>query len=494
MIRRILAIAVAATLLCAALSAQVAAQPQAGQAVSMKGVVIKGKAPVSDKILSVKLPRPQEADMANGIHLMVLEDHRFPQVTMAIIIHGAGGYYDPADSIGLAGFTASMMMEGTKTRTAQQIAQEQETMASSLGVSGGMSSEIASMSISCLADNFDKTLNLATDVLLNPSFPEEELARYKMRQRAQALQIRSIPRFLVMERYGRAVYGDHPASRIFPTVEAIDKVTRESLVEFHRAHYIPDYAIVAVVGDIKFAEAKAKIESALGGWKKGMTKVPPMQDPAPLKGPSVSLVDRPNSVQTSLVIAAQAINRTDPDYDILSLLNTVIGGGPTGRLFLNLREEKGWTYGAYSNVDAPKYRGSWFAQTEVRGDVTEPAIGEILNEIKRARTEIVPDKEFGEKKRSLVANYALSLETPSTILNNYIISRMYNLPADYWDKYPERIMAVTKEQVQAAANKYLDPSRLQIVAVGDGTKIGEGLKKYGAVATYDTDGKAKAAP
>jgi zinc protease len=460
----------------------------------MKGVVVKGKAPVSEKILSVKLPRPQEADMANGIHLMVLEDHRLPQVTMAILIHGAGGYYDPADSIGLAGFTASMMMEGTKMRTAQQIAQEQETMASSLGISGSMSSEMATMSISCLADNFDKTLNLATDVLLNPTFPEEELARFKMRQRAQAVQIRSLPRFLVLDRYSQVIYGEHPASRIFPTVEAIDKVTRESLVEFHRAHYIPDYAIVAVVGDIKFDEAKMKIEGALGGWKKGLTKVPPMQDPAPLKGSSVSLVDRPNSVQTSLIVATQAINRTSADYDVLSLLNTVIGGGPTGRLFLNLREEKGWTYGAYSNVDAPKYRGSWFAQTEIRGDVTEPAIGEILNEIKRTRTEPVPDKEFSEKKRSLVASFALSLETPSTILNNYIISRLYTLPADYWDKYPERIMAVTKDQVQAAANKYLDPSRLQIIAVGDGKKIGEGLKKFGSVETYDTEGKAKSIP
>jgi zinc protease len=493
MIRRIFLIAVAVTLLCSALSAQPAAQSPAGQPVSMKGVVLKGKAPVSDNVLSVKLPRPQEADMPNGVHLMVLEDHRLPQVTMAVIIHGAGGYYDPANSSGLAVFTAAMMMEGTKTRTAQQIAKEQETMASSLGVGSGMSNEMATVSISCLADNFDKTLNLAADVLLNPSFPEEELARFKMRQRAQALQVRSLPRFLVQERYARAIYGDHPASRIFPTIEAIDKVTRDSLIEFHRAHYIPDYAIVAVVGDIKFAEAKTKLESALGGWKKGASSVPPVQDPAPLKGSSVFLVDRPNSVQTSLIIATQAINRTSPDYDVLNLLNTVIGGGPTGRLFLNLREEKGWTYGAYSNVDAPKYRGSWLAQTEIRGDVTEPAIGEILNEIKRARTEPVPDKEFLEKKRSLVASFALSLESPTTIVNNYIISRLYNLPADYWDKYPERIMAITKEQVQATANKYLDPGRLQIVAVGDGKKIGEGLKKCGSVETYDTEGKPKPA-
>jgi predicted Zn-dependent peptidase len=387
-----------------------------------------------------------------------------------------------------------MMAEGTTTRTAQKIAQEQETMALSLGISSSMSGETASMSMSCLADYFDKSLDLAADVLMHPSFPQEELDRYKTRQRATALQIRALPRFLVMERYAKALYGDHPASRIFPGVEAINGVTRDSLVSFHQKHYVPDGAIVAVVGDISFADAKKKIGAALGSWKKVGAKIPAVQDPLPIKGSGVYLVDRPNSVQTSLVIATQAINRISPDYDILSLLNSVIGGGPTSRLFLNLREEKGWTYGAYSSLDAPKYRGAWLAQTEIRADVTEAAITEILNEINRVRTEPVPDKEFLEKKRSLVAGYALSLETPSTILGNYVTSRLYNLPADYWDRYPERIMAITIEQIQAAAQKYLDPARLQIVAVADGNKFGAGLKKFGAVETYDADGKPKTSP
>jgi predicted Zn-dependent peptidase len=179
------------------------------------------------------------------------------------------------------------------------------------------------------------------------------------------------------------------------------------------------------------------------------------------------------------------------DYDILSLLNTVVGGGPTGRLFLNLREDKGWTYGAYSSLDTPRHRGVWSVSTEIRADVTPQAVGEILNEIGRLQSELVPEKEFSDKKRSLVAGYALSLETPATILNNYITSRRYNLPADYWEKYPERIMAITREQVQAAAKKYFDPTRVQIVVVGDGSKIGEGLKKFGTVEVYDTEGRRK---
>ena len=207
--------------------------------------------------------------------------------------------------------------------------------------------------------------------------------------------------------------------------------------------------------------------------------MPPVPDPAPVGAGKVYLVDRPNSVQTSLVVGTQAINRTSPDYEVMTLVNAIIGGGPTGRLFLNLREEKGWTYGAYSGLSAPRYRGDWSAQTEIKGDVTDKAVGEILGEVKRIRTEPVPDKEFMDKKRSLVASFALSLETPAAILSNYVTSRRYNLPADYWDKYPERLMAITKEQVQAAAVEYLDPARLQIVAVGDGARSATGSSSSG---------------
>ena len=358
-------------------------------------------------------------------------------------------------------------------------------------MSGGGTGETAALAVSSLADNFDKTLALAADVLLKPSFPEEELARYKARQKASAVQNRSQPSFLLAERYATVMYGNHPSGRVAPTPAEIDKVTREALVEFHRTHYVPDQAICAIVGDTTLAEARKKIEAVFGSWKKAGVTVPPVAEPAEVGPARVYLVDRANSVQSSLVVGAPAISRTGADYDVLGLLNAVIGGGPTGRLFLNLREEKGWTYGAYSSLSAPRYRGDWSASTEIRGDVSAQAVGEILGEIRRLQSELVPEKEFSDKKRSLVASFALSLETPATILNNYITSRRYNLPADYWDRYPSGSWRSRREQVQAAAKKYLDPARLQIVAVGDGAKIGEGLKKFGAVEVYDTEGRRK---
>jgi zinc protease len=484
-----LTIAVMFVALCAMPLAQSAMQPPGGQASPSKGVVVKGKAPVSADILKVTLPRPQEADLPNGIHLMIIENHKVPQINVQMLVQGAGGYYDPADAPGLAGFTASMMAEGTATRTSQQIAQEQETMASSVSVGAFGAGEFATLMVSSLTDNFDKTLDLAADILLHPSFPEAELARFKTRQKASLVQTRAMPQFLAAERYNRVIYGDHPSSRVLPTAESIDKATRDALVAFHKARYVPDEVIVAFVGDITMADARKKIEASFGAWKKAGTTVPAVQDPAPIGPGKVYLIDRANSVQTSLVIGTQAINRTSPDYDVLQLLNAIIGGGPTGRLFLNLREEKGWTYGAYSGLTAPRFRGDWSAQTEIKGEVTDQAVREILSEVKRTRTEPIPEKEFLDKKRSLVASFALSLETTGSILNNYITSRRYKLPADYWDKYPERMMAVTREQVQAAAVKYLDPVRLHIVAVGDGKKIGEGLKQFGTVEIYDADGK-----
>ena len=468
-----------------------AAQAPPGQASPTKGVVLKGKAPVSNEILKVTLPRPQEADLPNGMHLMVIEDHRAPQVSIQMIIQGAGGLLDPADAPGLAVMTAAMMSEGTATRTSQQIAQDLEAMASTVSVNTGATSEFAVVMASSLVDNLDRTLDLAADIVLHPSFPEAELARYKTRQKAQLVQVRSMPQFLAAERYGRVMYGDHPAGRVMATADAIDKATRDAVAAFHAARYAPDQTIVAIVGDITLADARKRLEPRFGGWKRTGAVVTLAAEPASAGSGRVSLVDRPNSVQTSLIVGTQAISRTSPDYDVMTLLNAVIGGGPTGRLFLNLREEKGWTYGAYSGLNAPRYRGDWSAQTEIKGDVTDKAVGEILSEVKRLRTEPVPDKEFMDRKRSLVASFALSLETPAAILGNYVTSRRFNLPADYWDKYPERLMAITQAQVQAAAAKYLDPARLQIVAVGDGAKIGDGLKQFGVVEVYDADGKRK---
>ncbi len=466
-----------------------AAQQPSQMPDSMKGAVLKGRAPVSEEVLRVKLPRPEESNLSNGVHLMVLEDHRAPTVSFQLLIQGAGGYYDPPDMPGLADLTATLMREGTTTLSSPEIAEKLETLAATVNVGTSMGSQVATLTASSLTENFDQVLTVAADILLNATFPEEELARTKTRIRGGLVQQRSNAGFLAGELMSRVLYGDHPAGRASITLPVLQRIARADLAAFHERTYVPDYALIGVSGDITAAEARRKFEAALGGWKKAGASRPAVSDPRDVMGAKVYFVNRAESVQTSLLVGAPAISRLSPDYEVVSVMNKIIGGGPTGRLFLNLREDKGYTYGASSGFSALRYRGSWQASTDVRSEVTGPALGELLAEIRRLRDERVADQEFRNAKRSMVAAFAMSLESPGGILNNHITRRLYALPADYWDKYPDRVMAVTQEQVQAAARKYLDPSRLQIVAVGDGGKIANVLKTFGSVETYDTEGK-----
>ena len=477
--------------LAAGVVASVAGQMAPGgpaQPPSSAGLVIKGKAPVSNDLLKVTLPKPQQADLPNGLHLMVLEDHRLPRVAFQIIIPGAGGYFDPPAMIGLSSYTAQMMREGTKTRSSQQISQELETMAASVNVGSGASGPFATVSGGALSENMPRLFELAADVLLNPSFPADEWERLKVRTRTGLIQQRTQPGFLSAERFSKVVFGDHPAGRISATPETLEAITRDAMVEFHRTKLVPDHALIAFAGDITLGDARKMIETKLAAWKKaGAPKPSTTQPPAP--GPAkVYLVARPNSVQTSLTVGEQSMVRTDPDYVPLTVANRVLGG-TMGRLFRHLREEKGYTYGIGSNFSATDFRGQWSASTNVRTEVTEAALTDLLAEIAEMRDKPVPETELMDAKRAIVAGFALSLENPSQVLNYYVQNWLYGLPANYWDTYPAKITAVTAAQAQAAAAKYWDASKLQIVAVGDAGKITDILKKNGTLEIFDAEGR-----
>jgi zinc protease len=460
--------------------------PQA-PATKAEGTVLKNKAPVSKELLRVKLPRPQEADLSNGVHLIVLEDHRTPQVNFLMIIDGAGGYYDPPAMPGMSGFVASLMREGTTTKTSEQISEQLDRLAAGVSVTSAISTPFATVNGNGLTNNLDTVLALMADVLMNPSFPQVEIDRYKARTRANLMQQRTQPGFLASERLNKVVYGDHPLARVSATPASLDALTRDALVEFHKTHYVPDRALLAVTGDITMEQAKAKAETAFAAWKKSGAVVPAQTEAAALSGPSVSLVVRPNSVQTSLRVGTQSIERKDPDFFALTVANRILGG-PFGRLFEHLHEQKGYTYGANSGFSSSRIRGAWTASTDVRSEVTDPALTDLLAEIQQMRDVPVPAKDLENAKRAIVGSFALLLESPNAILSNYIDRHFYGLPADYWDTYAAKIEAVTAADVQRVAQKYWAPARLQIVAVGDLAKVEPALKKLGAVQVFDADG------
>jgi len=498
--KRISAMTTALALVLAA-SVVLAQQPQ-----TMKGVVIKGKTPVNKEVLKVAMPKAYETALGNGLRVIALENHKLPTFTMQMVIL-SGGLSDPAGQPGVAQYTATMLREGTKTRSSRQIAEAVESMGAILVSTSGLSGPTSQITAGGLTENFDQIMELFADVILNPSFPADDLNKLKTRAAAQLRAQRSQPGFLANEMFLKTMYGAHPAGRAALTPAQIQGITPETLKQFHAAHYKPNNAIFAIVGDVNPAEVVAKLEKIFGGqqggvqhgsqhssWTRGdvpRPDLPKVNEPGQSK---IYLIDRPGSEQTNLILGNLAIERNDPDYYALDVMNQILGGGASARLFLNLREDKGYTYGAYSGFSAANYRGVFRANTEVQTKVTKGSMDELIYEFKRIRDEKTPDDEFDRAKRTIVGGFAMRLESPQSLLSNIMTQKIYNLPADYWDAYPQKIAAVTADDVQRVARKYLDLAKLQIVAVGDAKQIADMLKQFGGVELYDTEGKPLQSP
>jgi zinc protease len=452
------------------------------------------RAPVSKDILNVKLPRPIETTLPNGIHLMILEDHRFPLVTVQFDIDGAGPMYEPAGQPGLAGATARLLAEGTKTRTSKQIAEQIDSLGAALSASAGFGSGSTVVAASGLSDTFEQWFGLTADVLLHPNFPADELAQYQARAKSALLQQRSQPGFLANQTMSRTLYGTYPAAVVSATPESLDSLTPAMLAEWHGKHYAPQNTILAISGDVHAEKLIPKLRQWLAEWKRSKASVKFPPGPPPATKEKIFLIDRPGSVQTTLLMGNLAIDRMSPDYPALVVLNEVLGAGSASRLFLNLREEKGYTYGVYSNLVARKYAGPWTAGGDLRTEVTDGAMTEFLRELNRIRDEKVADDELDAARHSVVARFALSLESPQQLIGYAITRKAYNFPADYWDKYPAQIVAIKADDVQRVAKKYIDPATMQVVAVGDAGKIKTVLEKYGPVELVDVSSKPPIVP
>jgi zinc protease len=481
---------VGAALVLAALPAAAQA-PGAAQQAKPSEVVRLNRAPVNKDVLKVRLRKPLEASLSNGATVLILEDHRLPVVSVQIQLSGAGPLYEPADLPGLASVTATMLREGTKTRTSPQIAQEIDQLGATVNAGAGFGSAATGLFASGLSDNFEEWFALAVDLLLNPTFPEKELVTLKGRLMAQLRQQRASPGFLASERFNKAVFGSHPASVRSMTAASISAMTSENLAAWHRERYAPQNAIIAIAGDVDAKTLVSKLEKWLAAWKRTDLKEVLPPNPAPPAERRIYIVDRPGSVQTDIVMGNLSIDRRDPDYFAVYVADQIFGASASSRLFLNLRENKGYTYGVYSSVNPVKYPAPWQFGGQVRNEVTAGAMEEFVKEANRLRDELVPADELQDKQRAIVARFALSLESPTAQLSNAVIRTIYGFPADYWDTYPEKIMAVTPEQIQAVARKYINPANIQCVAVGDAKAILPVLEKYGPVEVFDTEGRPK---
>lgn len=436
------------------------------------------KPPVTPPIPGYRLPPIREASLPNGLSVVLVEDSRFPLVTVRLGF-GAGTRYDPADLPGLSDATASLLTEGTKTRTSRQIAEELASIGGALrGVSGPDGLTVGG---NVLAEQTPKLLALMADIVRNASFPDDEVQLYKQNRKQGLLAEHSDPGFLATEKLTSILYGTSGYAHIAPTFASVEKLDRKAVSSFRDTWLVPNNAVLILLGRLPSeAETMKLVKEQFGSWQRKALPAPPAPEFPPSRR-QIVLVDRPGSVQADIHVGRLGITRKDPDYFPLMMGSLILGGGASSRMFANIREKQGFAYDAHSTVEPRKDAGIVTAVTQVRNEVLEPAMKALFDELDGMGKAPVTDQELADTKNYASGLFLLRLETQNGVADQLNMMRITGLPDKYLEEYTPRVRAVTPEQVQAVAKKYVARADVAIVVVGDAGKIGKSLEKFGEV-------------
>lgn len=408
--------------------------------------------------------------LENGMVLLLSERHTIPSVTINMLIK-AGQVSEPSDKAGLAHITAGLLTEGTKKRSSSQIAEEIEFVGGGIGASGGDDS--ASVNLTILKKDLDLGLDILSDILLNPVFSEEEIIRKVRETKASIEKEKENPSAVAGKEFAKSVFGDHPYGRpVEGLPETLDRIIRDDIVKFHAAHYIPNNTIMAVVGDVTEKEIVSKLNRYLKDWKKREVVNPVFPPVKPLSQKIVKPIDK-KITQANIVLGHIGIERENPDYYAAYVMNYILGGGGfTSRLMDNIRDNKGLAYDVHSYFAPMKYSGYFNVGVQTKNESAKVAIEEALKEMERIRKEPVTDKELEDAKAYLTGSFPLKLDTNKKIAGMLTAIEFFNLGLDYPDRYPKMINALTKDDIQKVARKYLNPDNYIMVVVGDLEKAG----------------------
>lgn len=433
----------------------------------------------------VRFPQFQELTLPNGMTLLVVENHEQPVVSVNLNFR-AGAIYDADGKEGTAELVAQLLTKGTPTRTADEIAATIEGVGGSLSASSG--DDFLTVSADVLSDHADLAFDLLGDAVRRATFPSDELELARTQALSGlALQL-SQPDIVADRVFKKEVYGRHPYGRS-ATQESYKAIMQDDVKHFAASRIRPGRALLVIAGDVTVARARALAQKAFGGWT-GAPAVAAVPPTPPVKTTTdILLVHRPGSVQGNIVIGNTTSLPTDPGYYAARIATQVLGGGADARLFLILREQKSWTYGAYADLQRYRGLGHWRATAEVRTEVTDSALTELLRQIDRIRTEAIPDSELGNAKGFLVGSFPLSIETPRQIAAQVSTVKLLGLGTAYLSRYRERLNAVTPERARAAAARTYRRHALTIVVVGDAAKLSDQLGAIAPVRLVDIDGK-----
>lgn len=444
------------------------------------------KAPAPGPIKPAAIPPFQEATLANGLRILLVESKRQPVVSLALMLP-AGDAYDPGGKEGLASMVASVITKGAAARTADQVSSDIEGVGGSIDASSGP--DFMTVRANVLAENAPLAFELVGDAVSKPTFDgkEVELARTQTLSTLQLQQ--SQPGALASKFFAAQLFGAHPYGK-YPTPGTVRALTNDDLRVFQKSRLAPTGALLVVAGEITLARTRELAQKYLGSWSGTAPAVAKRPEPPTRTKTEILLVHRPGSVQSNIVLGNLTYVPSSPSYYPLTVGSRILGGGSDGRLFKTLREQKSWTYGAYSSLARNHDIGTFAATAEVRNAVTDSALTEMLKIERDLGTVPPPSAELDAAKNGLVGSLPLQLETAQGLAEQVGRYTMLGLPKDFIRTLRPRLAAATAAQVEAAAKSYMRPDQSLIVVVGDGAAIYDKLSKIAPTKIVDAQGDA----
>jgi zinc protease len=429
--------------------------------------------PQLGKAKNLQLPPLQKFSLQNGINVLLMEKHTTPLVQINMIIQ-TGTFDDPAGKEGLASFTMDLLDEGAGSLDALQLAEEIEFLGAEISTySGNFSSGI---NTTTPVSKLDPAVKIISDLMLHPKFDETEIERLRKLRLNSLLQSFDEPSIIARRAFDKYLYDASIPYGRFATEQSVMSYSKADVVNFHKTNFVTGNTTFIIVGDVTSAIIKPILEKYFSGYTVTQSLKHPRPLPAQIKGRPVYVIDKPGAAQSVIRIGRIGTTRLAADHDNISVMNTILGGSFASRLNTNLREVHGYSYGAGSRFNFWNVPGPFFATASVQTDVTGPALSEFFVEFKKMRTSI-PDNDLARGKNYDALSYAANFESNASTADEIADLVLYNLPDTYFNTYVEKVLAVNKKGVEAAAKKYIVPENMLVVIVGDRAKIEEGIKK-----------------
>jgi zinc protease len=430
----------------------------------------------------IKFPPYEVQTLPNGLQVVVVLHHEQPAVTMRLLVR-SGTSSDPKDKLGLAHLAASLLDQGTKTKSAEEVNDAVDFIGGAMGAGAGTDLTFVNMVV--MKDSFDAGMRMLSEMARQPAFSPGEIERQRQQMLSGQQVSREDPEYIANSVFDRLVYGFHPYGMpANGTPQTIAALTRDDLVAFHAKYFIPNNAILAIVGDVTAEEAFAAAKKVFGDWaKKDLPAQTFIDPPDPTR--RVIVVNKPDAVQTEIRVGHIGIPRQHKDYMAVNLAIRILGGEGSNRLHQVLRTERGLTYGAQANMDTLKQSGDFEAETNTRTDATGEVLRLIVDEFWRLQRERVGERELDGAKAYLTGSFPLTIETPESIAMQVVNAIFYGLPLDQLQTFRERVNAVTVDDIQRVARELLRPDRLSVVLVGNAAAFSSQLMGVG-FGTFET--------